>query len=459
MRLRFFFPLLSALLLAAPQASVAAEPLSDAEVAAFSRIVFFGPVARRDEALEALVARGRLDVASTLILAVRYRGQDSSIIEALRRLVGEPLRDWKAAMLWQEAHPDIVPHASFEAIKLQVFDDIDPGFDRFLGGGRAARDRLAIRLEEIVWGGAWADAIPSLDRPKMLRADEVDYLLDDDLVFGLELNGDRRAYPLRIMGWHEMMNDVVGGVPVALAYCPLCGSGILYETAVAGLSEPLVFGSSGLLYRSNKLMFDRGTGSLWHHLTGKPVSGPLRDRALKLRVLPMAIARWADWKAKHPRTRVLALTTGYDRNYESGAVYKDYFASADLLYPARTDDSIADDLAAKAYVFGLQTFGHAKAWPLDAFDGGRLVNDHLGDQPVVLIGDTAGRTVRAYARQSFQFETTDDPERLATAEGEWRLTETFLHGPQGQRLPRLPGRITFWFAWNNHLGFESELYR
>ena len=130
---------------------------------------------------------------------------------------------------------------------------------------------MRIRLEEVVWGGVQFDGIPSLDNATMINADKADYLLDTDLVFGIEINGDARAYPLRIMGWHEMANDVIGGVPVALAYCTLCGSGILYETLLEGSDDPLVFGSSGLLYRSNKLMFDRTTNSLWNQFSGEPV--------------------------------------------------------------------------------------------------------------------------------------------------------------------------------------------
>ena len=98
----------------------------------------------------------------------------------------------------------------------------------------------------------------------MIAAGDADYLRDDDLVFGVEINGDIRAYPLRIMGWHEMFNEVIGGVPVALAYCTLCGAGILFETAVEGRDEPFVFSTSGFLYRSNKLMYDRQTESMWN---------------------------------------------------------------------------------------------------------------------------------------------------------------------------------------------------
>ncbi|MEM1049917.1 MAG: DUF3179 domain-containing protein [Pseudomonadota bacterium] len=437
-----------------------AHALSQDDVTEYSRIVFFGPVARRDEALEALVARGRLDVAPALVLAIRYRGGDPAIMRSLRALTGKPFKNWKDAMLWQEARPDIVPHRSFAAIKVQILTDIDPGFRRFLGDGRAARGRLAVRLEEIVWGGAWADAIPPLDHPKMIDADDADYLNGDDLVFGVAINGDIRAYPLRILGWHEMMNDRIGGVAVALAYCPLCGSGILYETEVEGFEEPFVFGSSGLLYRSNKLMFDRQTESLWHHLTGKPVGGPLYPGKVRLKTRPMAIARWSDWRARHPETRVLALKTGYTRNYASGFVYHDYFASPDLLYPARAEgDEATKTLNPKSHVFGLQTVGAAKAWPLAAFANRSVLNDTFAGKPIVLVGNERGRTVRAYEGGAAAFSQTGDPTVLRSDGQRWTVTEHALVGPAGERRPRLPGRVTYWFAWNNHLNFESDVFK
>ena len=115
---------------------------------------------------------------------------------------------------------------------------------------------------------------------------------DDELVFGVEINGDARAYPLRILDWHEMFNDVVGGVPVALAYCTLCGSGILCETLLPPRSERLIFGSSGFLYRSNKLMYDHQTHSLWDQVTGRPIVGPLTGSGIELKVRPVAITSW-----------------------------------------------------------------------------------------------------------------------------------------------------------------------
>ena len=209
------------------------------------------------------------------------------------------------------AIPQIKPHASFRALKTSVFNRIDPAFDRFIGGDRSLPEKMKIRLEEITWGGVPVDGIPSLDSPKLINADEATYLVNGDPVFGVDINGDIRAYPLRIMGWHEMFNETIGGVPVALAYCTLCGAGILFETKVEGRDEPFIFGSSGFLYRSNKLMFDRQTDSLWNQFTGEPVTGPLVDSGIKLKIRPVVITTWAQWKKSHPTTKVLSLVVGW----------------------------------------------------------------------------------------------------------------------------------------------------
>ena len=128
-------------------------------------------------------------------------------------------------------------------------------------------------------------------------------------IYGISLNGDDRAYPLRIMDWHEMANDIVGGVPVSLAYCTLCGAGIAFDGRVpagdSSESTTYTFGSSGFLYRSNKLMYDRQSRTLWNQFTGQPVLGPLADEDISLELLPVVLTTWKDWVDQHPDTQVL----------------------------------------------------------------------------------------------------------------------------------------------------------
>ena len=279
--------------------------------------VLFGTDREMAAALQAIGARGSPDLAAGLIVALRYNRDRTEVIsDTLAALTGESgAKDWFGWMLWQEQHPEVVPHPSFIDFHRDIMLRIDPNFDVLLRRDYLQRDMMKIRLEEIAWGGVVKDGIPSLDNPRMVAAGAADYMRDDDLVFGVAINGDVRAYPLRIMGWHEMFNEVIGGVPVALAYCTLCGSGILYETRVPGRARPFVFGSSGFLYRSNKLMFDRETHSLWNQFTGRPVVGPLVDSGIELVQRPVVIARWDEWRRDHPGTRILSLDTGFRRDY------------------------------------------------------------------------------------------------------------------------------------------------
>ena len=402
-------------------------------------------------AMEAIVARGNPDLASSLITASRFSGAPQQLFDAaLSDLTGAARRGWFEWMLWQEANPQIASHPDYFDFKTALFLSIDPNWEVFLQPEFIAPDAMRIRFEEVTWGGVVLDGIPSLDNPDLITPDEADYLNEDDLVFGVSINGDARAYPLRIMGWHEMFNEVIGGVPVALAYCTLCGSGILFETQLDD-PDPLVFGSSGFLYRSNKLMFDRATHSLWNQFTGEPVSGELAQSGIVLNQRPVVITEWRNWRAENPDTRVLSLQTGYRRDYGAGVVYRDYFASPDLMFPALVDER---EYAQKEYVFGVRLAGGAKAWPLDAFEGGRVINDSVGFTNLVLIGDAATRTVRAYDRGDLQF----DADLMADGQS-WRLTEDALIAGDGRTAPRVAGHIAYWFAWSGYLGATAELWQ
>ncbi len=445
---------LSALLLT--PASLMAEPLDDAGVARASREAVFGDAFESEAGVARLRAGARPEALPALALALRYRGASPELLAAMSTLAGEPIRDWGTAMRWIEARPDVPAHPSYRAIKLDLYDRIDPEFRRFLGDDMGLAANMDIRLEEIVWGGVRVDGIPSLDEPAMIDASAAVYLKEDDRVFGIAINGDVRAYPLRIMGWHEMFNATIGGVPVALAYCTLCGAAILYETAVEGRPAPLIFGSSGLLYRSNKLMFDRATESLWNQFTGEPVAGPLRGSGIRLAIRPAVTTTWGAWRKRHPKTRVLSLETGHKRDYGSGVVYQDYFASPDLMFPAIVrDESVAKR---KDVVFGIRDVAAARAWPVEAFRATPIINDAVGARSVVLIGDAEAQTVRAYDRGSETFGPGPGAESLTSAAGAWRVEETALIGPNGQTLARIPGHLSYWFAWDSYLGVASTLY-
>ena len=402
----------------------------------------------REEAIDLLVARGSPDVVAALIQVMRFVRDRRQIDAALAAITEQEAGkwDWYGWMLWQQAHPDIKPYDGFDRFKADIMAALDPNFRVFLYPGVDHE----IRLEEITWGGVVKDGIPALTNPSHVGAgtEEAAYLLPDELVFGVAINGDARAYPLRILDWHEMFNDVVGGQPVSLAYCTLCGSGILYKTGEVGDGNPTIFGSSGFLYRSNKLMYDQKTKSLWNQFTGRPVVGELTGSGIELEILPVAITSWSDWLEQHPETKVLSLKTGFDRDYAPGRPYGDYFASANLMFPALVDDR---RLEPKDYVYAVRVDGLAKAWPLTDFEGGKVVNDRIGDLGVTLIGDAERRTVRAYLRDDVVVEATDDPNVVRAGDRVMRVKEVGLVAEDGATFERLPGHVAYWFAWQGFI--------
>jgi len=235
----------------------------------------------------------------------------NDVVACLEELSGERLgphyRYW---VEWVGGHGEICPHDGYRAWKASLFARIDPAFGSFLDPGRP----LAIRAEEIVWGGVKKDGLPALKSPRAISLREAGAFSDSEVVFGVAFGGQFRAYPQRILDWHEMVNDVVGGQPFMISYCTLCGSAVAYGTRFPD-GHVLAFGSSGLLYRSNKLMYDEQTLSLWSNLTGEAVAGPLLSPGTRLPMLALTVTRWKDWRTLHPETTILARETGYRRDY------------------------------------------------------------------------------------------------------------------------------------------------
>ena len=218
-------------------------------------------------------------------------------------------------------------------LKRQWYGQIDPRFRDFFPQGVTSR----IRLDEIDWGGVTVNGIPPLYFPSINSAVEADYLADEDIVFGIALNGEARAYPKRILAWQEMAVDELGGTELTIVYCTLCGTVIPFESEIQG--RHFTFGTSGLLYRSNKLMFDEETNSLWNTFGGEPVIGSLAETGLRLTTRAVVTTTWGEWRRTHRSTTVLSLDTGYNRDYSEGAAYRGYFGTDELMFPVNASDT------------------------------------------------------------------------------------------------------------------------
>ncbi|GAM64201.1 hypothetical protein JCM19232_3477 [Vibrio ishigakensis] len=171
-----------------------------------------------------------------------------------------------------------------------------------------------VPLKLILSGGPPKDGIPALTDPKMLKGKEATYLKSDDVILGLVIAGEARAYPLRILNWHEIVNDKIAGGRYVVSYCPLCGSGMAFKAEPKSFSKrSLNFGVSGLLYSSDVLMYDSETESLWSQIHGEAVSGKLVGTSLEQ--IPMSLDLWGNWMARNPDTLVLSTDTGFRRDY------------------------------------------------------------------------------------------------------------------------------------------------
>jgi hypothetical protein len=356
-----------------------------------------------------------------------------------RQRFGDDFTAWRK---WTWALPDN-PHPDYASFKAELYARIDPRFRAFF----PPRVRSTIRLDEIEWGGVLVNGIPPLRSPKTVSAAEARWLRDGHIVFGIVVDGQARAYPKRILAWHEMAIDRLGGVDLTVVYCTLCGTVIPYESRSGG--RHFTFGTSGLLYRSNKLMFDEETRSLWSSLEGVPVVGSLAGSRLRLSFRSVVTTTWGEWKRDYPATTVLSLETGHTRNYAEGAAYRDYFATDDLMFDVpRVDTRLRNK--ADVLVVRPETLGSG-ALPV------AIAVERLRREPVYAF-DAAGRGFvvvtsrgganRLYERGSHTFVGLAADRAVRDATGRrWTITPDALVSEAGERLDRVPAHRAFWFGW------------
>lgn len=292
--------------------------------------------------------------------------------------------------------------------KASIYERFDPLFGDLL---RSVSD--PVDLAAIQWGGAPVGGIPELQDPERVLAAEADFMFDDEIVFGVISNGEAVAYPLRVLARHELANDTIGGDDLSLIYCTLCRSALVYERDVGG--QTVNFLTSGLLINSNKIMYDRETGTLWSHLGGVGIGGALTGVELSLR--SVQILQWSDWVDEHPGTEVITLpepiffddpergAISYD--YTPGEAYQSYYDDPDLWFPTL---DVPDTFPLKTDVVGIQRNGDALAFRLDAFiaRGSDLIVEVGGDTLTVQstgvgarVFDEGGELV--FSEQSFWF--------------------------------------------------------
>jgi hypothetical protein len=426
----------------------AATPAASPRPAVVPLATFYG-LADGDEA-RALAALKRIEdnwrnaYAAMLLEMVGFlhsRRVQSGVFALLEKASGlsfrgdiNPWYEW----LWSM---DPGAHPEYSEFKAALYEQLDPRFREYFQG----KPQSIIRLDEIRWGGVRRDGIPPLVNPKMIPAREATWLGDDNIVFGVAIDGDVRAYPRRILAWHEMFRDTIAGRNLNGVYCTLCGSMILYDVTIKGVHHEL--GTSGFLYRSNKLMYDHATKSLWSTLTGTPVVGPLVGKGIELEPLYVVTTTWKEWRKRHPNTRVLSLDTGHLRDYSEGAAYRDYFATDQLMFNVPKLDP---RLPNKAEVLALRLSEEPNeqlAIAADFLAANRVYHDRIGGTVFVVLTDAGGAN-RVYEARKAVFASWDGGNAVRDRDGKvWKFDEDRLTGPRGEVLKRLPAHRAFWFGW------------
>ena len=297
------------------------------------------------------------------------------------------------------------------------------------------------------FGEDWRD----LEVPSDSTYDGGPLLPDESPVVGVDRAGEARAYPLRILDWHEVVNDALGG-PLLVTYCPLCGSSVTAERRAAG--RETVFGVSGRLWRDDLVLYDRATESWWSQLLATAIRGPLTGEQLSL--LPSSLTSWGEWRATHPATRVLLPPPRSDTLRGRDATF-DYFAPK---YGYDDDQLIGyagdggDRPAPRRLVVGVTAGGDARAYPFDVVVEAGVVNDAVGGLPVV-VTVTPGDALVAYERQvdgtALAFEPAGDAHLRAGGSRWERATGRAVDGPHAgtQLAPATDVPAMFWKGWRD----------
>ena len=321
--------------------------------------------------------------------------------------------------------------------------------------------RHSVPYSEILSGGPPKDGIPAIDGPEFVTVEDADeWLQPQEPVILVVMAEDARAYPLQILMWHEIVNDIIGEIPVTVTYCPLCNTGVAFERAFD--DQTLDFGTTGRLRISNLVMYDRQTETWWQQATGEGIAGEYTGR--RLTFVPASMIAWADFKASHPGGKVLSRDTGYARSYGRNP-YVGYDDENESPYLFRGDTP--ELLPAMARVVTIDAEGEAVAYPYEVLQEVHVVNDIVAGEPVVVLwapgtasaldassvagGDDVGAAT-TFSRHldgqtlTFAFENGSIVDEQTGSE--WDVLGQAVGGPlQGSALPPVVSINHFWFSW------------
>ena len=400
------------------------------------------------EAIEAMGASGDPRFVAPLI-DMRWLdvGWQRWVDGALEALTGERFDESRGWYEWAAAREPSLP-PGYATWKGRLLSFIDPRFAALLGD----ETEFDIRPDLIVWAGTGIGEVPALDPPETVHRLEERYLDASDIVYGLVLNTRARAYPRRIVAWHETVVETDGDLPAVIVHCGPCGGAVAYDPRIRG--ENYRFQSSGLVYDSRRLLVDEQTGSLWDAFTGRPVAGPLAGSGLVLDRWPLVTTTWGDWRARRPNTSVLALDTGYVRDYSAGAAIAAERAGEGPSFPLA--GPLDDRLPPKQAIVGVQAAGVARAYPADALRARGIVHDTVGGVAIVLLSEGPGTAVRVYASGALEVSalTPGGDDLILTGDDgndgtRWFVQERALVSTlDGRAYRAVPAQEAYWYAWS-----------
>ena len=337
--------------------------------------------------------------------------------------------------------PDELPETDLDTRIVDLDDVVFNTFDgRFLRLSDAAPEQIE-RLR---------DAIPPIERPRYVPPEEVTVPNDDGLVLGfVAANGQPYAYPIGILNFHEIVNEVLADVPVLISYCPLCRSGVVFHRELDG--RELTFGNTSALFDNDLVMYDHQTNSYWWQLAGRGIVGGLSGSELE--VLPSTTMPFGQWREQHPDTLVMSTDTGFERPYGQDvfAGYRERVNARQLPFPVAGEGLDDDRLDPGEEVLGVVREDEARAYPLRLL-GDAVVNDVVGGQPLAVFTLEAGPSGRVFDREvdsrTLTFALTDgrivDDETGSVWTPAGHATEGELAGTQ---LTEVASRTSFWFAF------------
>ncbi len=312
-----------------------------------------------------------------------------------------------------------------------------------------SNDRWLVDTDFVLDGGPGKDGIPALDNPTYVAADQANFIQESDLVIGININNQIRAYPHAILNWHEVANVQTGDDYHVLSYCPLTGSAGLW--AVPDSFGNKTFGVSGLLFNSNLIMYDRETDSNWPQMFAQSANGSLIGT--RPEILPVIETTWATWRSMYPNTTVLSDDTGFSRNYNSYP-YGSYLTDSNLLFAVSETD---DRLHPKTRVLGISDSSTNKVYEIANFATNvQVINEDSNSSPYVVIGSSSLNFAIAFDSTTadstvLTFTALDSALPIVMQDNEgnqWDIFGTAVSGPRmGEQLTMRSDFIAFWFSW------------